>query len=110
MYNVNPIIISILGIFVLKESISKFELLCIVGAFFGVFLMMNHANFENGVSIEMQMIGVLFASFSCIAGAITGLFLRFFNKDTSYVVYPFYYALVLSVFSLLLLQEIYNFY
>ena len=54
IYNVNPIVISILGVFLLKEPISWYELFWIIGAFFGVFLMLNHAEVDNGVSIELK--------------------------------------------------------
>mmetsp|Transcript_41229 Transcript_41229/g.47483 ORF Transcript_41229/g.47483 Transcript_41229/m.47483 type:complete len:181 (+) Transcript_41229:373-915(+) len=103
IYNINPIIISLLGVLVLSESVSCSEFACMIGAFGGVFLMMNRAAEDMGVSVSLQMLGFALAGISCITGAIGILFVRYFNKENNYLIYPFYYAVGLLLLSLIIL-------
>jgi len=112
-YNSNPVVISILGVILLKEVISYREYGWILGAFLGIICltMSKTSTGANGVDYSffiggydyIQAVGLLMWFFTCITSAITTLFLRVFNKNNNVALFAFYYAISLSLSNVLLL-------
>lgn len=110
--NMTPIFISILGVLILKEIMTKYEAACTFGAFTGVILL---ATSKGDVGVDttyyLQSIGMLMCLGTAVGSSFTAIFLRDFNKECSYLLYPFYYAfslLVLSVLLLLVYPSVYD--
>ena len=112
-YSTSPILISILGVLVLKETMTRYEVACTLGAFTGVaFLLLSKAESSDDVPYLTQLIGMLLCFVTCMDSAVTSVYLRYFQKEHSYLLFPFYYAVGVTSFSILLLviyPSVYNF-
>ena len=60
----------------------------------------------------MQLLVAGFAWVAWLSGSVTSIFFKFFNKESSSMVYPFHYALASTVITILLIfvyPSAYNF-
>ena len=101
--NLYPIVFNILGAIFLKEIVKLNEVMWMIGAFIGVIIML--INKSEGSNIEVsyyiQILSSLLVFYCWVSCSAIGLYIRVFTQTNSPLLYPFYYAVTLSSFSVL---------
>ena len=97
-FNTYPLFVSILAIILLKETVSYKEAACIIWAFSGIVIIWASKSTGKVIEVEhyIQFIALMMAVGSAIWSAIVSIFLRFFNKIYSPILYVFWFPMVLS--------------
>jgi len=111
IYNVHPLLVSVVAYFILKEKITKLKIIALIGAFSGVLLITLHKNESHGVE-DNYLLGIGLASVSFIAGTTVAILLRIVNQHIHYTLSPFWFGTVTfieSILMLILLPSVYNF-
>ena len=112
-FNLYPLFASIFGVIILKEAITSFEMVWVVGAFLGVFVMMiNKQSSSIDASYTIQMLSLGMVILSCILSSLSSIFIRSFNKVHNYLIFPFYSSIIIIIFWLSLVviyPSTYNF-
>lgn len=106
--------VTISAYYFLKENLTKYDIIAVLGAFVGV-LVMNINNTDSSkidTSSSLALIGICLCAFSTFLGTGVTLSIRLMNKHLHYLMNPSYFAFTLFAMSMVLLvvkPDIYNF-
>ena len=64
IFNLNPIVVVLLAGYMLNETVTKWDMICSVGAFLGVFIISD----VSGTSAEVkdEILGIVFVTISAV--------------------------------------------
>ena len=101
--NLYPIVFNILGAIFLKEIVKLNEVMWMIGAFIGVIIMLINKSEGSNIEVEYytQILSSLLVFYCWVSCSAIGLYIRVFTQTNSPLLYPFYYAVTLSSFSVL---------
>mmetsp|Transcript_2988 Transcript_2988/g.2469 ORF Transcript_2988/g.2469 Transcript_2988/m.2469 type:complete len:107 (+) Transcript_2988:379-699(+) len=80
IFNVSPILVAVFAYFILKEQITKFNILAVIGSFIGVGFFTINNNNDNREESNYYYLGICLISLSCLCAtgvAIIMLYLPF---------------------------------
>lgn len=106
--NSSPLVVVIAAYFILKEKISKLDILAVIGAFWGIAIITKDSASQGQIYTNTYRyvfeIGLVIVS--CFASAGVSICVKLLNKDTHHSISPFYFSVTcLIVFwSLFLLK------
>lgn len=89
LFNMNPLLVSVLAYFLLKENLSLTSALCTLGAFGGI-VCISLGRKNEKVEGEYQIIGVLLAVLAAVCGSLAYIAMRTVNKAVHYIFSPYY--------------------
>lgn len=88
----NPIVIIVLAYFILKENVTKYDVLCLLLVIAGCFLITN--NSDTGETVSESMLGYLFAIISWVSMGCLVIFIRVINQVLNHLLFVFYMSLL----------------
>ena len=112
--NIHPLLATVAAFILLKESLNRYDIIAVFGAWGGVFLM-NISKTDSdkiNISSELVTLGVILCCITTFLGAGITLTIRLMNKHIHYIMNPSWFAITLFVMSFLLVifyPDIYNF-
>jgi len=106
IFNVHPLLVSVVAYYLLKEQITRLKVLAVVGSFLGVLLFSLHKNDSEAMAGDHYYLGIVLVAFACIAGMIIVICLRIMNQHIHYILGPFYSAVTgcIQALSILILM------
>lgn len=92
IYNINPVMVTLLAYPILNEQLTLLKVCCVLGAFIGVTVISYDHNTSNSKSDNQQIIGVILSLLSAAIGAVAYILLKIMNKHSTvhYLYSPFY--------------------
>ncbi|CAI2374887.1 unnamed protein product [Moneuplotes crassus] len=105
IFNVNPVFVTILAYFFLKEQLTVTKCFCCVGAFVGIVILgLGRTSHDSGKDIQGK--GIIMCVMSAIFGSLAYTTLRKINTEIHYLYSPYY----LSIFGCVLCTLLYLFF
>ena len=103
--NTHPLLVSIIGYYVLKEVLKKVDVVSFIGSFVGIILFaVNNTKSEIDVSSDQEYFyGLVMVIFSMIGATIVAICLRVINQHIHPALSPFYLSAITGAEMLILL-------
>lgn len=103
--NISPLLVTVIAYFLLKEALSKINLVALFSAFAGVIIVCtkNTVSETFTVSNTEFYFGVMLVGITCFCTSGVAINLRILNAYCHYSIGPFYFAVVTCLEGLLLL-------
>ncbi|CAI2372610.1 unnamed protein product [Moneuplotes crassus] len=90
--SINPLFVGIFAFFILKESLTKLNMIGACGAFVGVYLLTLHKS-GGSKDIQYYFMGICLVSISCCCQTGINILLRIINKELHYTMSPFWFSM-----------------
>ena len=109
--NMNPLIVTVLSYFILKEAVKVSNVVALLGAFIGVTLFSINQNGSVHAS-NHYILGISLVFVSCCCKSTVAILLRKLNQQVHYLLSPFFFGMTTATAALALLvlqPSVYNF-
>ena len=89
IFNINPIFVALLAYFLLHETLSKLNMVCVVGAFLGVILV-GFGRSDKKMEGKREIIGILTCFISSLTASFAYICMKKLNQEMHYIFSPYY--------------------
>ncbi|CAI2372904.1 unnamed protein product [Moneuplotes crassus] len=109
--NINPLLVAIAAFFILKEKLTKLNVIGAFGAFIGVYLLTLHKS-GGDQDNPYYLLGIFLVFINCCCQTSINILLRVLNKELHYTMSPFWFSIttvIISISLLLCYPSVFNF-